>query len=186
MWAVSLAVLGCGGNASYKAAEPPAGVVDLQGDGLASPGASAGAAPASSASPAGGGAQAGGGDFLGPTPGIGAAAGAEAAARAEASASGSREEPTGEAAATITMTREHCETLGRKFAELVMAQGGGMGAGMGASTGDKAALKEEGTKLGRDFAKNCARDMGGQKVLVSEYQCMLKARAANELLGCKK
>jgi hypothetical protein len=74
------------------------------------------------------------------------------------------------------MTREHCDTLGRKFAELAMAQAGAPGA----------SPTREAEEMGQSFADRCAHDMAGQTVDVREYQCMLRAKAADELLGCKR
>ena len=71
------------------------------------------------------------------------------------------------------MTREHCATLGRRFAEMAMG-------------GESGALHEEAEKVGRTFEGGCARDLAGQEVDVAEYECMLRAQAAEELLGCRR
>ncbi|MFT3771976.1 MAG: hypothetical protein QM820_41750 [Minicystis sp.] len=165
--ALTLMAIGCG--AARERPEPPSGAVDPGIHGLATPGDAARAAPR----PAEGGAGSPGslpGALPGGLPGA-PPGGLPGAAAPRASAP-----PTGEATGKITMTREHCETLGRKFAELTMAQAPGAGAEM----------KAEADNVGRTFADRCAHDMAGQTVEAGEYQCMLRARAAEELLSCKR
>jgi hypothetical protein len=81
-----------------------------------------------------------------------------------------------EAAGTMTMSRAHCEALGRKFAELTVAQAPGGGA----------ALSREAAGVGQTFADRCGREMVGQSVEVREYECILRAQAPEALLGCKR
>jgi hypothetical protein len=71
----------------------------------------------------------------------------------------------------MVMTREHCQTLGRRFAEMAMGGEGGP-------------PQDEAEKVGRTFTDGCARDMAGQQVEIAEYQCMLRAQAPEELLRC--
>jgi hypothetical protein len=159
--AIALFLAACGG--AQDRPEPPSGAVDPGVHGLVSPGESRSAPPAASpADPAPA--------ALGGIPG---ALPALPGAMPPAAPAAPR---TGEATGAITMTREHCATLGRKFAELVMAQGGA----------PDASPTREAEEMGKSFADRCAHDMVGQTVDVREYQCMLRAKAAGELLGCKR
>jgi hypothetical protein len=162
--AFSIVLAACGG--AQDRPEPPSGAVDPGTHGLATPGEARGASGSIAAAPAGAGA-------LG-APLAGAQGGAPSAKRAP-------DEATGEAGGKLVMTREHCETLGRKFAELTMEQGGMMGA-----FGDRSALEREAEGIGKTFADRCAKDMAGKDVEAREYQCMLRARTPNDLLGCKR
>jgi hypothetical protein len=139
--------------------EPPSGAVDPGPAGLATPGERAAPPSASpeSAAPAAIGA------LPGPLPGLAPPAAPRPA------------EP--EATGSVVMTREHCATLGRKFAELTMAQGG---------RDPNGSVDREAENVGKTFADRCSREMVGQTVSVAEYQCMLRAKAATELLGCKR
>lgn len=123
--------------------EPPSGAVDPGPAGLSTPGATAARADAPS------------------LPRLPRLPGAAVAAAAPA------------AAGKMLMTREHCQALGRRFAEMAM----------GSESGPP---HDEAEKVGRTFADGCARDMVGQQVEVAEYQCMLRAQAPEELLGCKR
>jgi hypothetical protein len=81
----------------------------------------------------------------------------------------------------MVMAREHCEALGRRFAELTLQQGGMLGSlGAGASGDGEAA------NVGKTFSDGCVRDMVGQTVEVREYQCMLHAPSGDALLACKR
>lgn len=150
-------------------AEPPSGAVDPGASGLAAAG-DRGSAPRVSGCDGPGCA----GDPTGLLGGVGLPAAGHTGGGAPPGGA------VGEAAGKVRMTREHCETLGRKFAELTTDQGGAMGGG------DRAGLAREADRIGRDFADRCARDMAGQDVEAREYQCMLRARVADELLGCRK
>ena len=90
-------------------------------------------------------------------------------------------EPVGEATGKIVMTREHCETLGRKFSELALQQGGALGA-LGAGSAGEA----EAAAVGKTFSVGCVRDLAGQAVEAREYQCMLRASTPDWLLACRK
>jgi hypothetical protein len=162
---------GCGG--ALDRAEPPSGAVDPGVHGLASPGAST---PVANAGPAA--LPAGGVDprLLGPagTPGAAPAAVAPAARAAGG-------EPVSVATGKVVMTREHCETLGRKFAELTMQQGGALGELGAGSAGD-----HEADGVRRTFSEGCVRDLVGQPVEAREYQCMLRAKSPDALLACKR
>ena len=138
--------------------EPPSGAVDPGIHGLATPGERAARGPDPAAAAA-----LGGVPIPGPLPAVGAAP--APAARPD------------EATGSVVMTREHCETLGRKFAELAMEQGG---------QGARGSMSREAEGVGRTFADRCTRDMVGQTVPLAEYQCMLRAKASNELLACKR
>lgn len=83
-------------------------------------------------------------------------------------------------AGKIVMTREHCETLGRKFTELTLQQGGALGALGAGSAGD-----QEAAGVGRTFSEGCVRDLVGQTVDAREYECMLQAKSSDALLGCR-
>jgi hypothetical protein len=157
--ALVIVVAGCGGAADRP--EPPSGAVDPGQHGLATPG-EATRAP----SPGGDPGASPVGALPAPLPGAlpRAAPPAPAAPR------------VAEAAGTMTMTRAHCETLGRKFAELTVAQAPGGGAALGL----------EAAGVGQTFADRCGRDLVGQTVEVREYGCMLRAQAPEELLGCKR
>lgn len=150
----------CGGADARP--EPPSGAVDPGVHGLATPGERAARAPDPAAAALGG--VPGGLPTIGGVPGgiptvppVGAPPAPQ----------------PGEAAGSVVMTREHCETLGRKFAELSMQ-------------GASGPVHREAEGVGRTFADRCAHDMVGQTVPLAEYQCMLRARAADELLGCKR
>ena len=143
----------CGG--APDRAEPPSGAVDPGIHGLAVPGE---ASPAARPHDPGAAVLAG-------VPRAAPAVGAPAAASPP------------ETAGSIVMTREHCDTLGRKFTELTLAQH----AEGETSTGDR-----EASGVGKTFSDRCAREMVGQTVDMREYQCMLRATAPEELLGCKR
>jgi hypothetical protein len=81
----------------------------------------------------------------------------------------------------LVMTREHCETLGRKFAELTLQQGGVNGAARAGSAGAR-----EAAGVGKTFSDGCVRDLVGQTVEASEYRCMLRATSPDGLLGCRR
>jgi hypothetical protein len=161
-----LALAGCAGTQDRP--EPPSGAVDPGIHGLAVPGATAPpAVGAVSSSPA---ITTTGAPTHGPA----------TAPTATPHAGG---EPVGEATGAIVMTREHCETLGRKFAELTLAQGGMLGdLGGGADPG----AKGEAAGVGKTFADGCVHDLVGQTVEAREYQCMLRAQSPDGLLACKK
>ena len=163
----ALAVLLCACGGAQERPEPPSGAVDPGPAGLASPGA------------AGGGSSH---DVIDATPRGAAGLVAPPPAptpRADAPRPQEPPEPTGEATGSIVMTRAHCEALGRKFAELALAQGGVLG-------GVDEAGKREAEGVGKTFADRCAHDMVGQTVAAREYQCMLHARSPDGLLACKK
>jgi hypothetical protein len=155
----------CGG--ARERPEPPSGAVDPGAAGLATPGlAGGGAAP----------------DAIDPTPRGAAGPGAPHAGDVAAPAAGPRApaEATGEAAGSMVVTREHCEALGRKFAEMTLEQGGVLGGSV-----DEAG-KREAEGVGKTFADRCKHDLVGQTVAARDYQCMLRARSTDDLLACKK
>ncbi|APR78037.1 Hypothetical protein A7982_03384 [Minicystis rosea] len=165
------ALTACGG--AQDRPEPPSGAVDPGVHGLASANDTARSAPRSAApSDVGAGSM---GSIAGSLPGVlpGGLPGLSPSAPA---AQPNAAPATGEATGKITMTREHCETLGRKFGELAMAQAPGGGS----------AMEREASSVSRTFADRCAHDMVGQAVEAAEYQCMLRAPSADALLGCKR
>lgn len=164
---IALSTAACA--ASPPRAEPPSGAVDPGAFGLATPGEAA--RPAAAPRPADPTAPAGAslGDLSASLPALpGAAAAAKPAASPPRTGAASGK--------MMTMTRDHCAALGRKFAELTMAQAGDPGA----------SPTDEAKAVGRTFADKCNQDMAGQAVEVREYECMLHAKAAEELLGCKQ
>ena len=161
--ACAIALLAAGCSGALGRPEPPSGAVDPGVHGLATPGEARTVARATSPADPAHTAFAGIPGALPRSPGSPPAA-------------AQTPPPTGEATGAITMTREHCDTLGRKFAELAMAQ-------VGAAS---ATPTREAEGAGKTFADRCARDMVGQSVGAGEYHCMLRARAADELLGCKR
>lgn len=160
---LALTLAACGGA---PRPDPPSGAVDPGAHGLSTPGQG----PGRSASPSAAHPSDPAGALLGDLPAALPGLSAPAALPARPASP-----PVGEVTGRVVMTREHCEALGRKFSELTVAQGGGGGA-----------IHREAEGVGRTFADRCAREMVGQTVEVGEYQCMLRARAAEELLGCKR
>jgi hypothetical protein len=179
--AACAALIGCGGGSGARANEPPSGAVDLEpGVALAEPGAE----PPERNAPR-------------PPRQPKASAVAEKADDDddEEDAPAAEEEPAPEEsedtappdpkgkkpkAGEIVMTREHCATLGRKFAELAKTQASIM-PGI-----DPARIKTEANKIGKDFANKCNRDMVGETVPKAEYDCMIRAKAHTDILGCKQ
>ena len=154
---------GCGG--AQDRPEPPSGAVDPGVHGLVTPGT----APAErAAAPQG-------------VPALSALRGLEPAAPAASGHAPAVGAAVAEARGKMVMTREHCEALGRKFAELTLKQGGMLGA-----LGVDGAGEAEAAGVGRTFSERCARDLAGQEVEVRDYQCMLRAESPDGLLACKK
>lgn len=153
-----LLALGCA--AGQERPEPPSGAVDPGAHGLAP----AGQDPRSSPPPA----APAGAPLAAPSGGVIPSLPPAPAAPPAPSAR------TGEARGNMVMTRAHCETLGRRFSEIAVAQAGATG------------MVREAENVGKIFTDRCAREMVGQTVEVREYECMLRAEGAEQLLDCKR